>query len=209
MNCKSFCHFCVPLSSFSACLAHLANPATVRPPRTAAGFLDWPVFFCLVQRFSHGQIPLLHFHGVKLNDKLALCLVSRSQQEMAAPQRPIWREKIFFARTSLPKHFLFHRSSIKNRWPRDVKVPKQAPPSRFACMLSHSVMSNSLQPHGPCQVPLCMGFSRQEHRSGLPSPCLGDLPDPGIESGSPALQADSLPSEPPGKPRVLCIHRQI
>ena len=69
-------------------------------------------------------------------------------------------------------------------------------------MLSHSVLSNSLQPHGPWQVPLCMGFSRQEHRSGLPFPCLGNLPDPGIESLSPALQADSLPSEPPGKPRV-------
>ena len=45
-----------------------------------------------------------------------------------------------------------------------------------------------------------MGFSRQEHWSGLPFPSSGDLPDPGIEPGSPALQADSLPSEPSGKP---------
>ena len=45
-----------------------------------------------------------------------------------------------------------------------------------------------------------MGFSRQEHWSGLPFPSPGDLLDPGIEPGSPALQADSLPSEPPGKP---------
>ena len=45
-----------------------------------------------------------------------------------------------------------------------------------------------------------MGFSRQEYCSGLPFPSPGDLPDPGIEPGSPALQADSLPSEPPGKP---------
>ena len=37
----------------------------------------------------------------------------------------------------------------------------------------------------------------------LPFPPPGDLPNPGIESGSPALQADSLPSEPPGKPRVI------
>ena len=43
-----------------------------------------------------------------------------------------------------------------------------------------------------------MGFSRQEYWSGLPFPSPGDLPDPGIESGSPALQADSLPFEPPG-----------
>ena len=41
-----------------------------------------------------------------------------------------------------------------------------------------------------------MGFSRQESWSGLPFPSPGDLPDPGIEPGSPALQADALPSEP-------------
>ena len=46
------------------------------------------------------------------------------------------------------------------------------------------------------QGPLSMGFSRQEHWSGLPLPSLGDLPDPGIEPGSPALQGDSLSSEP-------------
>ena len=50
------------------------------------------------------------------------------------------------------------------------------------------------------QAPLSMGFSRQEHWSGLPCPPPGDLPNPGIEPESPALQADSLPSEPPGKP---------
>ena len=42
------------------------------------------------------------------------------------------------------------------------------------------------------QAPLSMGFSRQEYWSGLPFPSPGDLPDPGIESGSPALQADSI-----------------
>ena len=45
-----------------------------------------------------------------------------------------------------------------------------------------------------------MGFSRQEYWTGLPFPSPGDLPDPGIEARSPALQADTLPSEPPGKP---------
>ena len=45
-----------------------------------------------------------------------------------------------------------------------------------------------------------MGFSRQECWSGLPFPSPGDLPNPGIEPWSPALQADALPSEPPGKP---------
>ena len=45
-----------------------------------------------------------------------------------------------------------------------------------------------------------MEFSRQEHWSGLPFSFPGDLPDPGIKPGSPTLHADSLLSEPPGKP---------
>ena len=49
-------------------------------------------------------------------------------------------------------------------------------------------------------APPSMGFSRQEYWSGLPFPSAGDLPYPGIEPRSPALQADALPSEPPGKP---------
>ena len=57
-----------------------------------------------------------------------------------------------------------------------------------------------------------MGFSRQEYWSGLPFPSPGDLPDPGTEHRSPALQADALPSEPPGKDIInlpLLSHRNI
>ena len=50
--------------------------------------------------------------------------------------------------------------------------------------------------------PLSVGFSRQEYWSGLLFPSPGDLPDPGIEPGSPALQADCLWSEPQGSPSV-------
>ena len=52
------------------------------------------------------------------------------------------------------------------------------------------------------KAPLSMEFSRQEYWSGLEFPSPGDLPDSGIELGSPALQADALPSEPPGKTRA-------
>ena len=59
----------------------------------------------------------------------------------------------------------------------------------------------------PCtaarQAPLSRGFSRQEDWSGVPCPSPGHLPDSGMEPGSPALQEDSLPSEPPGKPQLL------
>ena len=50
-----------------------------------------------------------------------------------------------------------------------------------------------------------MGFSRQEYWSGLPFPSPGDLPDPGIEPRSPALEADALTSEPPGKPPLVLL----
>ena len=53
------------------------------------------------------------------------------------------------------------------------------------------------------QAPLPMGFPRQEYQSGLPLLSPGDLPDPGIEPGSPALQAVSLPIEPRGKMKNL------
>ena len=65
-----------------------------------------------------------------------------------------------------------------------------------------------------CQTPLCMEFLRHEYWSGYPFPSPEDLLNPGIEPGSPALQADTLPSEPSGKPHfkkyftlcmVMCI----
>ena len=56
------------------------------------------------------------------------------------------------------------------------------------------------------QVPLSMGFSRKEYWSELPFPSPGDLPDPVIKPESPALQADSLPSESLGKPKDQSPH---
>ena len=71
--------------------------------------------------------------------------------------------------------------------------------SECVCV-SHSVMSDTSWPMD-CQAPLSVEFSRKEYWSGLPCPSPGDLPDRGIEPGSPKLQADALPSEPPGKPK--------
>ena len=55
------------------------------------------------------------------------------------------------------------------------------------------------------RVPLSMGFSRQEYWSGLPFPSPGDLPDPGTEPMSSALQADSLPTELVFTVSILCL----
>ena len=71
-------------------------------------------------------------------------------------------------------------------------------------MLSSPVVSDSVTSWTVAhQAPLSMGFFRQEYWSGLPFPPPDDLPDPGIKPtflASPALQVDSLPLSPPGKP---------
>ena len=72
-----------------------------------------------------------------------------------------------------------------------------------SALLSSSVMSDSLQSYELWPTrPLCpWGFSRQGYWSGLPCPPLGDIPNLGIELGSPTLQVVYLPSEPQGKPK--------
>ena len=65
-------------------------------------------------------------------------------------------------------------------------------------MLSHNQLCNPVD--CSCQASLSVRLSRQEYWSGLPCPPPGDLPKSGTDPRSPALQADSLSSEPPGKP---------
>ena len=67
------------------------------------------------------------------------------------------------------------------------------------CVLSHVQLFHDPMDYIASQASLSMGFPGREYWSGLPFPSPGDLPDPGIEPGYPALQADALPSEPPGK----------
>ena len=76
-----------------------------------------------------------------------------------------------------------------------------------SCVLNHfsCVRLSSIPWTVAHLAPLSIGFSRQEYWSGLPSPPPRDLPNPGIEPRSPALQVDSLPSEPPGKPKNIGV----
>ena len=66
-------------------------------------------------------------------------------------------------------------------------------------------MSHSATPWA-ARLLCAWGFSRQEYCSGLPCPPPGDLPNPGTEPRSPALQVDSLPAELPGRPRYNAQH---
>ena len=88
--------------------------------------------------------------------------------------------------------------------------------SDFHFHLSVHVLAAQLCPilcnPGHCSPPgssLYMEFSRQEYWSGLPFPSPGDLPNPGIEPRSPALQADALPSEPPRKSKQYCEQQAL
>ena len=125
------------------------------------------------------------------------------QRTVAAPRRitlekviEIFRPSFFPAKCQVPKLY-----PLKNR---ELKPHKEISEG-----VSHSIVSNSsiqlcltLWPHELLaqQAPLSMGFPRQEYWRGLPLPPPGKLLDQGIKPRSPALQADSLPSEPPGKP---------
>ena len=92
-------------------------------------------------------------------------------------------------------------NGLNNQMARSFQLMTGALPIKMFLKVSHSRLTlcypiNCIA----CQAPLSMEFFRLEYWSGLPFPSPGDLPNPGIESGSPALSADSLPSEPPGKP---------
>ena len=103
------------------------------------------------------------------------------------------------------------------------KIPVQlycGPPYQQLCIhrVSHRVKDHESEVAQSCptlcdpwtvvgQAPPSTGFSRQEYWSGLPFPSPGDLPDSGIRPGSPALQADSSLSEPPGD--NLCIRGPV
>ena len=78
-----------------------------------------------------------------------------------------------------------------------------------AAMLYRSVVSDSLRSHGlqPTSLLCSWGFSRQEYQRGLPYPPPKDLPNPGIKPRLPALQANSLLSEPTRKPKNPGVDR--
>ena len=78
-------------------------------------------------------------------------------------------------------------------------LPRPVPGNSVLSHFSHVWLFATLRTPAH-QAPLSMGFSRQEHWSGLPCPPPGARPDPGIECASPVSQADSSPTEPPGKP---------
>ena len=94
------------------------------------------------------------------------------------------------------------------RWPRYiVRMKKKQDTKQIHVCSVASVVYDSFRPYGLVahQAPLSMGFYRLEYWSRLSCPPPGDLPNPGIEPRSLVLQAYSLPSEPPGKPKKTVV----
>ena len=101
----------------------------------------------------------------------------------------------------------YHEQNKKKQLTEWEKIPANDMSNKRLVIghVSHTVMSVFLQSHGlniAHQAPLSMEFSRQEYWSGLPFLSPGNLPDLGIEPGSLTLEADSLLSEPLGKPQI-------
>ena len=90
----------------------------------------------------------------------------------------------------------------------DTHHQSQRPLSEWVKSLSHVWLFVTLWAVAYKASP-SMGFSRQEYWSGLPFPSPGDLPNPGIEPGSPTLETDVLASEPPGKPQKVLKQTQL
>ena len=100
------------------------------------------------------------------------------------------------------RHFLWSFSVLRQQY-YSVTLRRWGLPSEVNVKLLSCVQLFATPWTVARQAPLSMGFSRQEYWSGLPFPSPGDLPNPGIEPRSPALQVDALTSEPPGNSVTL------
>ena len=126
----------------------------------------------------------------------AICILTRG---ITLSKLPIYALMEFIVKQR-SQWCLHHEAALKIKWSILFHLILA-----LICMhvsVSHSVMSKSLCLHGlqPARLLCAHGFSRQEYRSRLPFPSPGVLPNPRIKPSSPTRQADSLPSEPPGKP---------
>ena len=134
------------------------------------------------------------------SDILMLALISKSKSDNILLEMHNFSERkhLTICIVNVPKRPLANKNDNKARW--GFQIISAATIRHFSkcvdscAVLSHSVVSHSLRLHElePARLLCPWGFSRQEYWSGLPCTPPGDLPNPGIELRSPALQADSL-----------------
>ena len=145
------------------------------------------------------QLTLLPFFFFLLSSELE----NKIALEPVALSLSSWISRYCVTETSCPHWALFE--SLTHRMYEQNKMVVDGCYTSFKYFerereWTHSVLSDSVTPWTVAYQALpSMEFSKEEYWSGLPFPSPGDLPHPVIEPGSPALQADALPSEPPGK----------
>ena len=156
---------------------HFGQPNSMLIPQRIT--TEWSCYQAIPLPGIHPQIIKTLIWKYMYSPLLVHCRVIYNSQYMETPEVLItkWMDKNVW--------YLCNRILISHKKERD---------SAKSCPTLETLWTVALQP------PLSMGFSRQEYWSGLPLPSPGDLPDPGIEPRSLALQADSLPTELCGKP---------
>ncbi|XDA80937.1 hypothetical protein R6Z07M_010880 [Ovis aries] len=141
------------------------------------------IFFTILPREASKQVPYL-----PMTLDFLVCLAS-SLPAKAEPRQP---DAIFWIKLGF--------STIQNLWSwwtQGHKISSVNLTRAVLCLVVQSCLTFC----NPTRLLCLWGFSGQEYWSGFPGPPPRDLPNPGIEPSSLTLQADSLPSEPPGKPR--------
>ena len=172
----------------------------------------------------HNQVPQLGTifytsewpQSKKKQKTLTMLNVSKNMKQVdpsyiaGKPVQPLWRTQQFPMNSNIPLPYDLI-IILLDIYQRELHKQSQQ------CLLQRSQMRKELKAHTQkvkvklvsrgqpfvtpwtiaYQAPHFMGFSRQEYWNGLPFPSPGELPNPGIEPGSPALQADALTSEPP------------
>ena len=155
-------------------------------------WMMWSLEQCLA-----GRVPLrtVHYHQQAPND--AMCKLTPGNDSLRTDT--VGQFLTQFLDIVITASFTAHGYTTSNFiWWDDWCSPS----SKHRVLVAQSCLTFTIPWIVAHQAPLTMEFSRQEYWSGLPFPPPGDLPNPGIKPRSPALQADSLPSEPPWKPKA-------
>ena len=195
--------FTPPGSSFTgsaSCWPLNSDPRSCQTQDSTQGVLSWAAGeVILLENASRGAEPPLRRRNLPLSVSRTRDCTKPSQRTLIAAKKYFWTSVLrlavlfekFAQKTLLFLTFFFTSYSLKIG--RCYSVAQSCP---------------TLCDPRDCSPP--WRFSRQEYWSGLPCPPLGDLPNPGTEPRPPALQADSLPSEPAGKPfSTWCYNESV
>ena len=155
---------------------------------------------------TESQLPVGCESSPKLLERFSLhsCCQVSSHLDTKVPVCSLPRGKCLRPQCSLTFSLMSSAGfypALMSGWSRLSQFPTHS--CAVCCVYAVAQSCPTLRSHGlqPTRLPCPWGFSRQECWSGLPCPPPGDFPGPGVEPRSHALQADSLPAEPTGKPK--------